>query len=52
MQEHSKHQSMVITKHMYSSLQNADLFLFIFVINISLAPPITTPIFTDEKDKM
>lgn len=50
MQEHGEHQRMITTKHMSNSLQNTELL--IFVINISLVPPITALIFTDEKVKM
>lgn len=52
MQEHGEHQSMITTKHMYNSLQNTELLIFIFVINVSLAPPTTAPIITDEEVKM
>lgn len=52
MQEHGEHQSMITTKHMYNSLQNTELFIFIFVINVSLASPITAPIFTNEEVKI
>lgn len=52
MQEHGEHQSLITTKHMYNSLQNTELLIFIFVINVSLLPPIAALIFTDEKVKM
>lgn len=49
MQEHGEHQSLITTKHMYNSLQNTALLIFIFVINV---PPIAALIFTDEEVKM
>lgn len=52
MQEHGEHQSMITTKHMYQPLQNTEMLIFIFIINASLALPITAPIFIDEEFKI
>ena len=52
MQEHGEHQSMITNKHTYIFLQNTELLIFIFVINVFLAPLISTPIFVEEEVKM
>jgi len=35
LQEYDEHQSMITTKHTYSSLKNTEWLIFIFVINVS-----------------
>lgn len=52
MQECGEHQSTITTKHMYHSLQNIEMLIFIFVTNVSLALPITAPILIDEEFEM
>lgn len=52
MHEHEEHQTMITTKHTSCSLQNTEFLIFIFAINASSTPPITTPTFTDEEVKV
>ena len=52
MQEYDEHQSMITTKHTYSSLKNTEWLIFTFVINVSWARATTTLISTDEEVKM
>ena len=52
MQEYDEHQSMITTKHTYSSLKNTEWLIFTFVINVSWARATTTHISTDEEVKM